>query len=128
MLVVEDDEDMRHTLWVLLEQRKWVVEEAPDGETALARWADNPPEIVILDQRMPDMPGLEVAQRFRDEGYTGHILLYSAYLNPELEAQAAELGVQALGKADFEQLFEALSLFEEENGGRKRKTLRRSRS
>jgi PadR family transcriptional regulator PadR len=127
VLVVEDDDDMRHTLWVLLEQRKWVVEEAPDAETALALWSQNPPEIVILDQRMPDMPGLDVAQRLREDGYEGHILLYSAYLNPEIEAQAEELGVQALGKADFEQLFEALAVFEENGGRNGRKGLRRSR-
>ena len=126
VLVVEDDDDMRHTLWVLLEQRKWVVEEAPDGETALAQWAKNPPEIVLVDQRMPDMPGLEVARRLRDEGYDGHILLYSAYLNPELEAEAAELDVQALGKAEFDELFEVLASFDEDGGGT-RKGLRRAR-
>ncbi|MDP8975079.1 MAG: helix-turn-helix transcriptional regulator [Actinomycetota bacterium] len=112
VLVVEDDDDMRHTLWVLLEQRKWLVDEAPDGETALALWAKNPPEIMVLDQRLPDMPGVEVARQVREQGYEGHILLYSAYLSRELEDEAAILGIQSLGKADFDELFDALAAFE----------------
>ena len=126
VLVVEDDDDMRHTLWVLLEQRKWVVDEAPDGETALARLAKNRPEIVVLDQRIPDMPGIEVARRLRDEGYEGHILLYSAYLNPDLEEEAAALGVHSLRKADIDELFEALAAFEEDDEA-ERKAFRKTR-
>ncbi len=127
VLVVEDDDDMRHTLWVLLEQRKWVVEEAPDGETALARWSKNEPEMVVLDQRLPDMPGIEVARRLRQEGYTGHILLYSAYLNPELEADAETLGVHSLSKADFDELFETLAAYEDQ-GPSRRTALGKARS
>jgi len=120
VLVVEDDDDMRHTLWVLLEQRKWLVDEAPDGETALALWAKNPPEIMVLDQRLPDMPGIEVARQVREHGYEGHILLYSAYLSRELEDEAAILGIQSLGKADFDELFDAMAAFEEDDASHRR--------
>ncbi len=112
VLVVEDDDDLRHTLWVLLEQRGWVVEEARDGEAALARWSNDRADIVLVDQRMPGTPGIEVARQMRGGGYDGPILLYSAYLNPELEADAASLDVQTLGKADFAELFDALARYE----------------
>jgi PadR family transcriptional regulator, regulatory protein PadR len=112
VLVVEDDDDMRHTLWVLLEQRGWVVEEAPDGETALDRWSNSPDGIVLLDQRMPGLSGIEVARRMRKAGYDGPILLYSAYLQPELEAKAAALEVQTLSKANFTELFDVLAEYE----------------
>jgi len=128
VLVVEDDDDMRHTLWVLLEQRKWTVDEAPDGETALALWAKNPPEIVVLDQRIPDMPGVEVARQLREQGYEGHILLYSAYLSQELEEEAAILGVQSLGKADFDELFDALAAFEGDESPRRKPLRAKSKS
>ncbi|MGH9164370.1 MAG: helix-turn-helix transcriptional regulator, partial [Acidimicrobiales bacterium] len=118
VLVVEDDDDMRHTLWVLLEQRGWVVDEAPDGETALARWSNSKDGIVLLDQRMPGMSGIEVARRMRDDGFKGPILLYSAYLSPELETTAAQLDVRTLGKADFGELFEALAEFEDDGPNR----------
>ncbi|HUR19146.1 MAG TPA: response regulator [Acidimicrobiales bacterium] len=112
VLVVEDDDDMRHTLWVLLEQRGWVVDEAADGEAALARWSNAPDGIVLLDQRMPGMTGMEVARRMRKDGFGGPILLYSAYLQPELQAKAAALDVQTLEKANFAELFDVLSQYE----------------
>ena len=112
VLVVEDDDDMRHTLWVLLEQRGWIVDEAADGEVALAKWSNAPDGIVLLDQRMPGMSGMEVARRMRKDGFEGPILLYSAYLRPELATQAAALDVQTLGKANFAELFEALAQYE----------------
>ena len=112
VLVVEDDDDMRHTLWVLLEQRGWTVDEAPDGDAALAKWSNTKDGIVLLDQRMPGMSGLDVATRMRADGFKGPIVLYSAYLQPELEARAATLDVRTLGKADFAELFEVLAEFE----------------
>lgn len=112
VLVVEDDDDMRHTLWVLLEQRGWMVEEAPDGDTALALWTDVHDGVVLLDQRMPGMSGIDVARKMRKAGYDGPILLYSAYLHAELEAKAAALEVQTLSKANFTELFEALAQYE----------------
>ena len=121
VLVVEDDDDIRHTLWVLLEQHGWVVQEAADGETALAKWADGSYGVVVMDQRMPGMPGMEVARRMRDEGYDGPIVLYSAYLDPEVEDEAAALGLHTLAKADFNELFEALRPYEGNGGAARRR-------
>jgi poly-beta-hydroxybutyrate-responsive repressor len=116
VLVVDDDDDVRHTLWVLLEQRGWQVEDAPDGETSLARW-DESHDAVVMDFRMPGMSGIEASQRLREEGYEGPILLYSAYLSPELEDEAALLGLQTLAKADFSELVEAMDGFASGKGG-----------
>ncbi|MGH9185283.1 MAG: response regulator transcription factor, partial [Acidimicrobiales bacterium] len=95
-------------LWVLLEQRGWVADEAPDGEQALARWSINPADVVVLDHRMPGMAGIDVARRLREEGFEGRIVLYSAYLDGALEDEAAILGLQTLPKADFDELLELL--------------------
>ncbi len=108
VLVVDDDEDIRHTLWVLLEQQGWEVEEAPDGDAALARWAERPRDVVVLDFRMPGITGLQTAERMRDDGYEGPIVLYSAYLSPELEDEAAVLGIQPLAKSDPSELLEVI--------------------
>lgn len=107
-LVIDDDDDIRHTLWVLLEQQGWQVEEAPDGETALSRSGATQHDVVVLDYRMPGMSGLEVAQRLRESDYEGPIVLYSAYLSPPLEDEAAVLGLETLAKADSDQLLEVI--------------------
>lgn len=106
VLVVEDIDDVRHMLWVLLEQRGWIVDEAPDGEQALERWSKRKADVVVLDHRMPGMSGIEVARRLREDGFEGQIILYSAYLDAALEDEAAVLGVQTLPKADFDELLE----------------------
>lgn len=116
VLVVEDDDDVRHMLWVLLEQRGWVVAEAPDGDAALEQWSRRPADVVVLDHRMPGTPGIEVARQLRDDGFEGRIVLYSAYLDASLEDEAAVLGIQTLAKADFSELLELL------NGSAKRRT------
>ena len=111
VLVVDDDDDVRHTLWVLLEQQGWEVEEACDGEAALAHWAEGSRDVVVVDFRMPGISGLDVARRIREDGYEGPIILYSAYLSPELEDEAALLGLQPLAKADYGELVDTMARF-----------------
>lgn len=108
VLVVDDESDMRLTLWVLLEQRGFQVEEAEDGERAITECRKDPDCLVVLDQRMPGMSGIDVARRLRDDGHRGRVVLYSAYLTDEVERDARDVGVETVGKTDFDRLFELL--------------------
>ncbi len=108
VLVVDDESDVRLALWVLLEQRGWQVAEAFDGDSALAALDGDADRCVVLDHRMPGTEGIEVARRLRAGGHRGAIVLYSAYLTPELEAEAVRLECIAVGKTDFDGLFGAL--------------------
>ena len=108
VLIVDDESDVRLTLWVLFEQRGWLVSEAVDGDGALEACRDDPAKIIVLDHRMPGMSGIEVARTLRATDHTGAIVLYSAYLTPELEAEAATLGLTPIGKTDFDALFAAM--------------------
>ena len=105
VLVVDDESDMRLTLWVLLEQRGFQVEEAEDGERAITACRKDPDCLVVLDQRMPGMTGIDVARRLRDDGHRGRVLLYSAYLTDEVERDARDVGVETVSKTDFDRLF-----------------------
>ena len=75
ILIVDDESDVRLTLWVLFEQRGWLVTEAVDGEGALAACRNEPAKIVVLDHRMPGMSGTQVARKLRESGHTGAIIL-----------------------------------------------------
>lgn len=57
---------------------------------------------------MSGMSGIEVARTLSARAHTGAIVLYSAYLTPELEAEAATLGLTPIGKTDFDALFAAM--------------------
>jgi CheY-like chemotaxis protein len=66
ILVVDDDEDTREVVARHLERAGFRVREASSGPEALARVAESPPSLVLLDVNMPKMNGLEVLTRLRE--------------------------------------------------------------
>ena len=107
ILVADDERDIREMLAVVLAAESWAVEQAADGEEALESVRRRPPDVLILDHKMPRMTGLEVARLLLEEGFAGPILLFSAYLDGAMLEQCAELGVGAVDKLDWPQLVEA---------------------
>jgi CheY-like chemotaxis protein len=65
ILVVDDDADFRTGLRMALEMKGYQVDEAENGEQALATLAEKPPLLVLLDLQMPVMNGREMLQRMR---------------------------------------------------------------
>jgi CheY-like chemotaxis protein len=112
VLVADDEIDMRILVRVVLESAGrglQVVGEAVDGDEALAAFARlNPPpvpDVVILDNRMPGLSGIEVAERIRDRFPDQRIILFSAFLDDEIRRRAAEIGIDAcVSKPDIDQL------------------------
>jgi PAS domain S-box-containing protein len=72
ILVVEDNQDGRESLRMLLEQRGQSVRVARDGREAIEQARTHLPEIALIDIGLPDMDGYEVARAFRSlPGGTG---------------------------------------------------------
>jgi two-component system phosphate regulon response regulator PhoB len=65
ILLVEDDPDIRHLVSYRLTRAGFTVTEAADGVTALHEARGEPPDLIILDVRMPRMSGLEVCRELR---------------------------------------------------------------
>ena len=63
ILVVDDDEQVRSALAVMLEKHGHEVATAASGPLALAAYAAFHPELVLLDLLMPGMNGLDVLQK-----------------------------------------------------------------
>ena len=94
LFVVEDTDHVRKMLLDILELHGFeIVGEASGGEEALQRIDGADPDVVVLDHRMPDMDGLELGRRIRDARPDQHMILYSAYLDDELERGAKEAGI-----------------------------------
>jgi CheY-like chemotaxis protein len=60
ILVVDDEDDFRASVVMILEAEGWEVREARDGAEALALLREWDPAIMMLDWRMPVMDGAEV--------------------------------------------------------------------
>ena len=110
VLIADDDFDMRLLVRATLgaDDRIDVVAEAEDGTVALEEFRRAQPDVCVLDYRMPGLTGLEVAQQILEEQPGARILLFSAFLTPELSESAKELGVACLRKDQFMRLPDAL--------------------
>jgi CheY-like chemotaxis protein len=111
VLVVDDSPELRFLLRVLLEDAGMEVEEAFRGTDALARLAADEPPVcaVVLDQRMPDMSGLEVAAAIRSQSTEQpHLILFSSYLQRVEQDEAARLQVRIVLKTDLNELVATL--------------------
>jgi two-component system response regulator DesR len=111
-LVVDDDEDMRvliRTTIAIADRGLEVACEAADGLEALAVWEACRPDVVVLDQRMPGLNGLEAAARILARRPDQPIVLFSAFLTPAVRRSAAEVGIRAcLAKDEVHRLPETL--------------------
>ncbi|MEF2782264.1 MAG: response regulator transcription factor [Clostridium sp.] len=64
ILVVDDNVEIREVIRVLLENEGFIVEEAEDGETAIAKAIDM--DLIILDVMMPKLDGYEACRKIRE--------------------------------------------------------------
>jgi CheY-like chemotaxis protein len=95
VLVVDDEEDIRLLVRMVLEREHYRVLEAGDGREALdVLEAGDPVDLVLLDLRMAPLDGWAVLARLRDSGLLQRVrvLVVSAHAGPALEQQALAEG------------------------------------
>jgi len=75
ILNVEDNDASRYAKSRILRRAGYVVEEAKTGEAALQRIAQEPPDLVLLDVKLPDLDGFEVCRRIKTDPTTASIIV-----------------------------------------------------
>jgi len=75
ILVVDDEEAIAEAVRARLESEGYRVVTAPDGPTALERFAEAHPALVVLDLMLPGMDGLEVCREMQRDGWTPVLML-----------------------------------------------------
>ncbi|MFD5569164.1 response regulator [Streptomyces cadmiisoli] len=91
VLVVEDDPQLVRALVINMQARRYGVDAAPDGATALRLAATRSPDVVMLDLGLPDMDGVDVIRALR--GWTRvPILVLSARQASDEKAAALDAG------------------------------------
>ena len=73
ILVVDDDLNTRQTMDAFLSRQGYEVRCAPNGETALMFAYEDPPELILLDIRLPDLDGLQACRRLKEDQKTSAI-------------------------------------------------------
>ena len=102
VLVVDDTDHVRRMLAEMLELDGFeVVGQAASGVEALGLSESLDPDVIVMDYKMPGMDGLEASKSIRNGRPNQAIVLYTAYLDAELEHQAKEAGVaMCVGKIE----------------------------
>jgi two-component system response regulator ChvI len=75
--LVDDDRNILTSVSMALQAEGFATRIYSDGEAALKAFADNPPDLVVLDIKMPRMDGMEVLRRLREKAGTPVIFLTS---------------------------------------------------
>ncbi|HVB10216.1 MAG TPA: response regulator [Bacillota bacterium] len=83
VLVVDDAVAVQRLLRMYLERAGYAVDTCGDGGLALARIAEQRPDLVILDLLLPGMGGLDVCRRLRSEGDLPVIMLTARSTEPD---------------------------------------------
>ncbi len=65
LLTIEDDDDVRFTLRLHLEDEGYDVSEAANGADGLAAFAADKPLLVLVDLKLPDMSGFDICRAIR---------------------------------------------------------------
>ena len=63
--LVDDDKNILASVTMLLEQEGYHVRSYTDGASALTALSANPPDLAVLDIKMPRMDGMELLRRLR---------------------------------------------------------------
>jgi two-component system response regulator AtoC len=92
VLVVDDEPNMRRVLEIMLRKTGYVVFAAGNGREALKIFQDNPIDLVITDVRMPEMDGLELLSRLRQDGAETPVIVITAHGSVESAVDAMKLG------------------------------------
>lgn len=93
ILIVDDMEDNLALLQVILEKEGHRVDVANSGTLALAKVKASPPNIILLDFRMPDMNGFEVTQQIRqNDQYSSVAILIVTADDEANEEQGLQIG------------------------------------
>lgn len=108
VLIVDDDNDLRHILRRLLTKRGWTVAEAADGHEALGRVADDPPDLILLDHRMPGLSGAEVYREMRARRVDVPVVLMTAARDIQVLADALGIPDRIAKPVDVQRLVETL--------------------
>ena len=115
VLIVDDDPDIRALVRVLLETESDITidlrcDEAADGFHGFEMWQEQHHDVVVLDQRMPGMSGIDVARTLLDLDPEQVVILFSANLDLHTIEVAHSVGVRAaLSKLELSELTRAVA-------------------
>jgi DNA-binding response OmpR family regulator len=126
VLIVDDEEHIRRMMRMTLETAGYDVAETVDGNEALKLIESDPAwDVVLLDQKMPRMDGLQLLRELKDRAFEGSVIMITAFASIELAVEAMKLGATDFVRKPMtpEILRDAVAAALAKSGGTSRKSL-----
>lgn len=92
IMVVDDSQATRRVVSALVGTRWTVCGSAEDGRSALQKYVELKPDLVLLDLGMPDINGLEVGRQIRAIDASAQMILFTVSEPRGLEVPARKVG------------------------------------
>ena len=93
VLIIDDEEHIRRMMRLTLEAAGYEVGDAPDGAEGVRLFGDGSNwSVVVLDQRLPGMDGLETLRELKNRNASARVVMATAYASIELAVDAMKLG------------------------------------
>jgi two-component system nitrogen regulation response regulator GlnG len=92
ILVIDDDTEVRYSLNRVLSSQHYRVQEAASGEEGVAAVKKQAPDVVLLDNRMTGMTGLETLQHIRAANSRQLVIFMTAYGTAQTAIEAMKFG------------------------------------
>ncbi len=92
ILVVDDEHSIVDAVATALRYEGYEVEEAASGREALTAVALHEPDLIVLDWMLPDIEGIEVGRRLREQGFKTAVLFLTAKDSTENKVEALRAG------------------------------------
>ena len=104
ILAVDDEPAIAQSMRFIFERPSYELASALDGEAALAKMADDPApfDVVITDNNMPGLSGVELVRQLREKHFSGKIVVLSAHLTRELREVYEAMEVDAVIEKPFD--------------------------
>ena len=98
ILAVDDEPSIMHSMRYIFAAPRYEVTGAQDGDDALARLDANSDvyDVIIIDQKMPHLTGVELVQEIRKRGLAGRIMVLSAHLSSEIREAYEQMDVHVM--------------------------------
>jgi nitrogen regulation protein NR(I) len=91
ILIVDDDKSIRYSLKRMME-KDFSILTAQNGEEALGRFRENPPDLIIMDIKMPGRSGIEILKEIRSIDPKSLVIIMTAYGTTETAIEAMKYG------------------------------------
>lgn len=104
ILAVDDEPSITQSMRFIFERPLYEVTSAEDGDDALARFEENadPYDVIITDNNMPHLSGVELVRELRERSFPGKIMVLSAHLSPDIREAYEQMKVDIMIEKPFD--------------------------